>query len=317
MRAGGIIAGVTAGLGLAGLESFNRSVRLEREKLEPQLPVEPTNWTWRYGNVAVYVAGNPSNPPLLLLHGQNAAASAFEMREPFARLADRFQVYVPDLLGYGRSDRPAIEYTPQLYVEFIEDILREVVGAPADVIASSLTSAYAIEAAQRGPEWIKSLVLICPTGLRRLTRQSPAGKALEVIFRVPVLGQAMYNGIASKPSIRYFLEKRTYHDPTMVTDPMIKRQWRTSHVPGAQYAPAAFVSGKLYFDISESWPLLEQPVLIVWGREAQFTPASDAANFVAANPAVQVEEISNAGNLPHDEQPEYFANVVGNWLLRL
>ena len=118
---------VLAGLAALGLEAYNRRVALPYEALEPQLPATPTTWRWRYGDVAVYQAGDPANPPLLLLHGHNAAASAAEMREPFARLSDAYHVYAPDLLGYGLSARPDIEYTPALYVEFIEEILKEVV----------------------------------------------------------------------------------------------------------------------------------------------------------------------------------------------
>src|SRR5689334_21022596 len=121
MKGKGLLA---AGVGLAALEFFNRQVTMPHEELEPQLPVEPRMWRWRFGQVAVYEAGDPANPPLVVLHGHNAAASAAEMRRPFERLSERYHVYAPDLLGYGLSDRPNIEYTPELYVEFIEDLIR-------------------------------------------------------------------------------------------------------------------------------------------------------------------------------------------------
>lgn len=313
MRAKGLIALALAG---AGLEVYNRVVALPREKLEPQLPTTPQTWHWRFGDVAVYEAGDPHNPPLLLLHGHNAAASAAEMREPFARLSERFHVYAPDFLGYGLSDRPDIDYGPTLYVEFIEDILREVVGRPAAVFASSLTSAYAIEAAAAHPEWITSLVLTCPTGVRTLTQQSPAGGAIEAMLRLPVVGQALFNALASRPSIRYFLEAQTYYDSSLVTDSLLEGYYRTAHAPGARYAPTAFVSGKLYWDASEAWSRLEQRVLIVWGREAKLTPVTDAPAFLATNPAAELQALSQAGILPHDEQPQQFANIVSAWLAR-
>ena len=175
--------------GAIGLALYNRRVTLTREQLEPQLPVTPTMWRWRYGDVAVYKSGDAGNPPLLLIHGHNAAASAMEMREPFARLSESFHVYAPDLLGYGLSDRPDIDYTPELYIELIEDILREVVQRPSAVLASSLSSAHAIEAAANNPEWITSLVLTCPTGLRRLTEQSAGGKVAEALLKAPILGK--------------------------------------------------------------------------------------------------------------------------------
>lgn len=309
----GLGAGVAAA---AGLGAFNRSVTLREGAVEPALPFEPTYWKWRYGKVAVYQAGDPSNPPLLLLHGHNAAASAFEMRYPFSLLSGRYHVYAPDLLGYGLSDRPNIEYTPHLYLELIEDVLREVVQRPATVVASSLSAAHAIEVASRLPEWITSLVLFCPTGLRRLTVQTSQGKAVEALFRTPLLGEALFNGLVSRASLRYYLQKQSYFDPSRVTPELVESYYNTAHAPGARYAPAAFVGGRVYWDASEAWTDLEQPVLIVWGREATFTPYSDAAVFLATNPAAEVQEINNAGILPHDEQPEQVANIVMEWLGR-
>ena len=73
MRMKGLLA---VGAAIAGLEAYNRAVVIPRAELEPQLSVTPTTWQWRFGHVAVYEAGEPSSPPLLLLHGHNAAASA-------------------------------------------------------------------------------------------------------------------------------------------------------------------------------------------------------------------------------------------------
>ncbi len=87
---------VALGSALVGLEAYNRRVTRLAASLEDQLPVQPTRWPWRFGEVAVYETGDPHNPPLLLLHGQNAAASAAEMKEPFARLSDRFHIFAPD-----------------------------------------------------------------------------------------------------------------------------------------------------------------------------------------------------------------------------
>ena len=95
-----------------GIQAYNRRVARPRSALDPQLPATPKMWRWRFGEVAVYEAGDHQNPPLLLLHGHNAAASAAEMREPFRRLSERYHVFAPDLLGYGLSDRPNVEYTP-------------------------------------------------------------------------------------------------------------------------------------------------------------------------------------------------------------
>lgn len=311
------LLGVAAGGAAAvGLELFNRSVRLPKGAVKPSLPGARTTWDWRYGELAVYRAGDTAAPPIVLLHGHNAAASAYEMRFPFSLLAEQFHVFAPDLLGYGASNRPAIEYTPQLYMDLIEDLLREVVQGPAAIVASSLTSSYAIEVAARSPEWVSALVLLCPTGVRVLDKQPFYGPALNSLFRSPVLGEALFNGLASRASIAYYLKKQSYYDAGNVTDDMIEMYYNTAHGPGARYAPAAFVSGKLYWDASDAWTRLQTPVLVIWGREAHFTPIEDAAAFLATNPAAELQVIPRAGILPHDEQPEQVVNAITAFLER-
>src|SRR4051812_20643508 len=259
----GLLALAAGTAGVAGVELFNRSVTLDPAELEEQLPVTPTMWQWRLGKVALYEKGSAADPAVLLLHGHNAAASAYEMREPFMRLAGKYHVFAPDLLGYGLSDRPAVEYDDQLYISLITDMLREVVQRPAIVIASSLSAAYAIEVAAANLEWVTRLVLVCPTGVRRLTEQSAGGKAIETLLRAPLVGQALFYGIASRISIKTFLASQTYYDKSKVTDALVEDYYRTAHLPGAKYAPAAFVSGRLYHDAREAWTRLEQPVLLV------------------------------------------------------
>jgi len=316
--AGGVgLAGAAGLAGVAGLAAFNQAVHIAPGELEEQLPARPTMWKWRYGNVAVYENGGHANPPMLLLHGHNAAASAGEMRHPFRLLAERYHVFAPDLIGYGLSSRPDIPYTPDLYIELIQDILREVVQGPAVVVASSLSGAYAVEAASANREWVTALVLVCPTGVKRLTEQSGTGKAVERLLALPVLGEGAFHGIAARRSIRYFLENQAYYNKALVTDDLVDRYYRTAHVHGAWHAPSAFVSGKLYHDASDAWRNLQQGILLVWGREATITPITDAAAFLALNPRAELAEVSPSGILPQDEQPQQFANTVLNWLDRL
>lgn len=316
MRTGKLITLGTGVAGAAGVGLFNRSVTLDRDDLGARLPVEPSMWEWRGHKIALYQAGSPENPPMLLLHGHHAAASALEMGRPFSSFAEDYSVFAPDLLGYGLSDRPNIEYNSDLYVDLIKDLLRDVIGKPAVVIALSLSSAYAIEVAAANPELLDRLVLICPTGVGSLSKQSAGGKVLQEILKMPLLGEALYNALASHVSIQYYLAQQSYYDKSLVTPALVEEYYRTSHVPGARYAPAAFVGGALYDDVSEAWARVETPTLIVWGAEAKMTPVSDAAPFLATNPRAELEKIEASGLMPQDEQPEQFANVVGAWLER-
>ena len=93
--------------------------------------------------------------PLVLIHGIYAGASSYEYRRVIDLLARGNRVFAFDLLGFGRSAHPALDYTPVLYEQLILDFVREVVGGvdhPAAVIASTLGAAFTIRAAAERAE---------------------------------------------------------------------------------------------------------------------------------------------------------------------
>src|SRR5262245_27835998 len=102
---------LAGGAAVAALAGMNRYIDGQVGPLPEQLPVAPREHETRFGWMVYYAAGSEDAPPLLLIHGHNAAASAYEWRKQFWPLADRYRVFAPDLLGYGLSDRPALEYT--------------------------------------------------------------------------------------------------------------------------------------------------------------------------------------------------------------
>ncbi len=307
----GVLIGGAAlsSLALINARIARDSVPLERDCAGPGLRA---TW-WRYGMVDYRLTGK--GKPLLLLHGIHAAASAYEMRHQLAALADQFRVYAPDLLGFGYSDRPPLVYTSSIYVELIGDLLRDVIGAPTDIIASSLTAAYAIETAARRPDLVRRLVLICPGGVGSLTAQpGPLSDLLYALLRSRVVGAALFNALTSRYSLRYFLAERCYHDPGHVTDEMVEAYWHMAHQPGGLWAPAAFLSQRLNRDVSQAWQSLTQPVLIVWGGQAQLAPVERVQHFLHLRPTTQVEVLDQCGILPHDEQAGRFNALVREFL---
>ena len=293
-------------LGAGAMVALNRRLRLD--DLPPTLPGRNHDWAWREGRVRYTTLGD--GPPLVLLHGIHAAASSFEMRQVFEPLARHFAVYAVDLLGFGKSERPPTHYTGELYGELLQDFLDRVVGGPAAIVASSLGAAYAASSAARRPETVDRLVLICPTGEAGITSSGLRSELVYWALRAPVHGEALFNGLVSRPSLRRFLEKGAYAAPARVTDALVDQHWATAHQPNARYAPAAFIGRRLNFPLLARLARVKQPTLLVWGREAGFTPLSEAAALQNANPRARLEVIEDAGMLPHEEQADRFLEIV-------
>ncbi|MCW5851526.1 MAG: alpha/beta fold hydrolase [Anaerolineae bacterium] len=159
----------------AGLALFNLGQSLQAGPLMSELPGQTGYWTSPQGKLFYKTVG--TGEPLVLLHGFNAGASSYEMRRIVAPLAEHFQVYALDWLGFGLSDRPKLRYTADLYVSLLDGFLRDVVKTPTHVVVSSLASAYVIQHAAAQPDRYRRLVLVAPTGIETLAVElgAPAG----------------------------------------------------------------------------------------------------------------------------------------------
>jgi pimeloyl-ACP methyl ester carboxylesterase len=295
---------VTAfGIG-GGLALFNRWLLLD--DLPPTLPGATHDWLWRGHRVRYTTLG--SGPPVVLLHGIHAAASSFEMRQVFEPLSHTHTVYALDWLGFGKSERPPVRYDGHLYASLLADFLREVVQAPCVVVASSLSGAHAVTAAQAQPSSIERLVLLSPTFQ---TSVGTGGAFFGGLLALPLIGTAAFNVLVSHASIQSYLRK-AYADTLQVDEPLVEQQWATAHQPNARLAPAAFVAGAFDLPVVGS-PPLDVPILVLRGSVPGIGRLASDPELRDLGPRVIIETIPNAGQLPHDEAADRVLDRLANW----
>lgn len=276
--------------------------------LENPIGGEEEFFRWQGHRIAHTRRG--SGPAMLLIHGIHAAGWSYEWRRNVDALARSFTVHTIDLLGFGRSDRPDVRYTAQLYLRLLHDFARAVINGPCTLVGSSLSGAYAAILGARDPSRFPALVLVCPTGLSRL--RDPAGvggDARRILLDAPMVGSTLFNALVSRPSLRHYLE-RAYANDALVTDELVDAYYATAHQPGARFAPASFIGGKLNIDVSAAVRRLGQPLLLVWGEQAREVPVEDVRRFRALKPDLELAIFDPSGSLPHDEHAREFNRLV-------
>jgi len=307
VMSGGAILGVAA--------AYNAFARKGVDELTNLIGGEEGGFDWRGRRISFTRRGQ--GPPLLLIHGIHAAAWSYEWHDNVDHLARTNTVYTLDLLGFGRSDRPAIRYSARLYISLISDFVDQVIGDSCVLVASSLSGAYAVVLGARDPQRFPAVILVAPTGLVRLNRASSiAGEAGQLAVDAPIVGTAMFNALVSRRSIRSYLEK-AYADDSVVTDELVEIYYWTSHQRGARHAPAAFLSGRLNIDVRQALRRLTQPCLLVWGEQGTTPALEESHGFRTLKPDLETAIISPAGDLPHDERPDDFNVILSSWLNRL
>ncbi|HEY3415471.1 MAG TPA: hypothetical protein VGM23_01190, partial [Armatimonadota bacterium] len=133
-------------------------------------------------------------------------------------------------------------------------------------------------------------------------------------FHVPVVGTSTYFAMMTMHGIERELKEHIYADPTLVTPEMVEQLYIASHQPGGQYAAAAYLSGRLDLPMRLAFADLDRPTLLVWGRDAYYTPLTDAADLLYRSPQAKLEILNDCGMLPHDEKAGEFIRLARDFL---
>jgi pimeloyl-ACP methyl ester carboxylesterase len=306
----GMIAG---GAGVAALAAVNAAVA--REVPGPEtgaLGGEAGTYSWKHGQVFYRHAGAEEAPPVLFVHGIGAGARSFMWRRNFLPLSRDLRTYAVDLLGFGYSDKPATApYSSDLYVELLSDFLREVVARPATLVAHGLSAAFATRVADEHAELVRSLVLVSPTGADNLgARPGMTGAAFYGLLHSPVLGTSFYNAVTSERSVRDYARSQLFYEKRFATPRLVAHYYAVSHLPGAQHAATAFLSGYLNTDIREPFSRLRQPVTLVWGKQDTANPIEQAGQLLSLNPRARLEVFDRCRQMPQEEHAERFNSLL-------
>lgn len=294
---------------VGALAVAHRLTRRDSPDLPAALPgTRETVANPQIGTVSFYGSPEGTGRPLLLIHSINAAASAYEGRPLYLHYRETRPVYALDLPGFGFSERSRRRYTPRLMADAIHAVVSEIRArhrGPVDALATSLSCSYLARACLSRPDDYASLGFISPTGFDgRLSGEGPPDghrgrDTVREILDRPFIGPALFGALASKVSIRFFLEKT--FGATKIDEGLLDYCYRTAHQPGAEHAPYCFIAGHLFpTDSTLLYDRLRLPVWMVHGQRGDFVDYRLAPRF-ADRPNWRIDSLPT-GALPHFER---------------
>jgi pimeloyl-ACP methyl ester carboxylesterase/membrane protein DedA with SNARE-associated domain len=137
---------------------------------------DPPEFAWVDATVGpaaaepVFVAyrrfGAPDAPAIVLLHGSPGSVQDFASLA--RRLADRFDVIVPDLPGFGQSQRDVPDYSARAHAAALSRLLESLAVERAHLVGFSMGGAVALEAWERAPRQIASITMVAALGVEEL-----------------------------------------------------------------------------------------------------------------------------------------------------
>ena len=262
--------------------------------------------------------------PLVLVHGFGASIGHWRKNIPVLA-AGGYQVFAIDLLGFGGSDKPPLDYTMELWEELLRDFWAAHVQTPAIFVGNSIGALLSLMVVAKHPDISAGGVLInCAGGLSHRPHElnPPLRLAMGVfnrLVRSKVTGRFVFNRVRQKSQIRRTLYQ-VYRDRQAVTDELVDLLYAPACDPGASEVFASVLCAPPGPTIAELLPQVKQPLLVIWGADDPWTPITGAKIFQQASAEgqpIQFAPVPNAGHCPHDESPEVVNQSILEWLAEL
>ncbi len=253
-----------AGATIAGLYAVNTYIEDSATKNHILATRGGHFFHWKYGEIFYTKEG--SGNPVLLVHNLTPDSSGYEWVKVKHQLSKEHTVYTIDLLGCGRSDKPALTYTNFLYVQLLQDFIKKAIGKKTDLVISGKSSSFAIMADLMNPEFIGKLILINPSSLEEncqlAKKNNPVSK---VMMQLPVLGTYVYNVIMRRNYIKGQCANDYCSKKYYVTPDMIDAYYESAHLSKShgKFLYASIISRFTNVDIRKALQKIEAPVYII------------------------------------------------------
>ena len=244
---------------------------------------------WRRGVKSEYVevagnrlhyfeAGPGDGTPLVLVHGLGARGEDWGAMIP-ALAAQGFHVYVPDLLGYGRSAKPDVSYSISLEEQTVAQFMQAVKVPRADVGGWSMGGWVAMKLALDHPEMVDRLMVY-----------DSAGVYFPATFEPDLFTP---HDVAGVKELIAMLTPNPRNIPNFVAEAMVRKLQRNAWV--VNRSTASMVAGKdlLDFRLHD----ISQPMLIVWGAKDVLIPLASGETIHRSVPQSVLDVIGGCGHL--------------------
>ncbi len=248
-------------------------------------------------------------PPLLLVHGYLSSHLVWEDVVP--ALAESFHVIVPDLPGFGDSEKPPpgkYAYTPDAFAESLVDLVAALGLSRVAVCGHSMGGSVALALAANHPAVADKLILVdplvYPSGMDPLARTTT----------MPVLGPLFFKQLFGKPLFKAYFQRRMYGAGFDIPWARVDQLFDAFNAPAAREAAyATLIAMEDKRSLVAKVPRITAPTLVGWGRGDRSQPVSYGRRLAKEIRGSRFE-VFECGHSPPEECPAAFVDVARSFL---
>jgi len=226
-----------------------------------------------------YVIGPPDGRAVVLVHGLGGRSEDWRSLAPYLA-REGYRVFMPDLPGYGQSDRPAdFSYSVPAEAEIVVGFMDALALNQVDLGGWSMGGWIVQRVAYAHPERVRRLLLFDSAG----------------IYEKPAWDTRLFTPAtaAEVDQLEFLLMPHPPRIPSFVAKDILRRSRRNGWI--IHRAVGSMLLGRDTTD--DLLPQLKMPVLIVWGSEDRITPLRQGEKMHRLVPQSQFDVIQGCGHL--------------------
>ena len=225
--------------------------------------------------------------PFLILHGWGSASDRW-IKEAEIISEKSFKVIIPDLPGFGKSDKLERPWTINDYVKWFEEFTKTLNIENFYLLGYSFGGALASKIAVKYPQRVQRLFLIAAAVIRKKTTQknffSKISKFIKLFYFLP------YYSFFRKAVYKFIIRKSDY----VYIEGIIKQTYLNI----------------IAEDVSFNLPFIRVPTIIIWGDKDQSVPIEDAYLIKEKVKNSKLVVIPGADHKMHKQLPEILSEKI-------
>ena len=218
--------------------------------------------------------------PILILHGWGSCAKKWDKVKELLE-NQGYQVFVPDLPGFGQNPPPNKAWNIDDYVEWVKDFCEKNNLSRFFLSGLCFGGSVAAKYSLRYPEDIEKLFLSASAGIRKKTAKKEFFKKISPFFRgFSLLRRIFY---------RFFVKSDYQYTSGIMRETYLK---------------------VINEDISGLFSQIKVPTVIIWGEKDDITPVADAYFMNKEIKNSQLEVLPGIGHRIRKEAPELLVEKI-------
>jgi pimeloyl-ACP methyl ester carboxylesterase len=264
-------------------------------RLNAQTPKEITI----YGQKIHYVEAGSGPTNVILLHGLGGSSQVWQFN--IGPLAEKYHVFVPDQIGFGKSDKPLVNYHIRTYVDFLDQFCKQLGITRPTLIGNSMGGWIAAIYAATYPDRVDKLVLADASGYA-----PPKDFDTRAFYALNPTTRAEFKQLVA----------RVFYNKAFQTDAAIDKSMTARLGAGDGYTiksiTESIIRGEDFLD--DVVKSIKTPTLLVWGRQDGLVPLSTGERFHKDIPGSMLVVMDECGHIPNLEKPGEFNAAVIKFL---